>query len=345
MPSSFVVTGTAMWAARPDRRGWCAPLVDAASLWRPHPALDVDHAGIVTAVERAARRGAAWLFHPCCNRLTLPRSFDSLERDIRFITWVAVHADGPLGLMSLPHQSWRWSPAGQPVIVPVGRLDLAELASDDANLARQENVVALDPHCRALGFTLSGSWPECPAPAEASRRDLAMRELAHAFALTARVLPACAAWVSAGTSVVVPVRSSDATWSSGSQPELPGLIHVAGLNGPVAGLEGLVHESAHHHFTMIEAQSPLVDQGYDGLHPSPLRRRPRPLAKVLLAVHALAHIAKFYEDAIDVGLLSGEWSDRRATVASLRDAGLATLADAYRHLTPAGDTLVRALAA
>lgn len=338
--------GNTLWAARPDRRPWCAQLVDTAVLWRPHPALDLTPAGVVTAVERAAERGAAWLFHPCCNCLTLRRRFRRLERDIRFVTWVAAHADVALGSMSLPRQSWRWSLAGRPVIVPAGRLDLAELASTNARAPDRRAVAAgLDPHCRALGFKLSGSWPERPPPPEASRRDLAVRELAYAFDLCARMLTRCAQWVAAVTTVVVPVRSAGATWSSGSQPEIPGLIHVAGLNGPVAALEGLVHESAHHHFTLLEAQSRLVDPNHDGLHPSPLRREPRPLTKVLLAVHALVHVVEFYDDAIDVGLLSDDWSDRRAAVASLRDDGLATVSGARQHLTAAGDTLLRELAA
>ena len=336
-----------LWADRPDLRPWCARLIECAGRWRPDPALDVDACLIVDGVSRAAAAAAPWLIHPCMNALTDPNVDGRSERDVRFITWVAAHTQGATGALTLEHPSWRWSVDGRAVPVPAGRHDLASLVAEDRIIDPVDPVVlpaiAIDPFCRSTGLPLPLSWIEPLTPADASLVDMAIREIGHALALFARTLPACARWASAVTRVMVPLRHDGTTWSSGSQPEIPGLIHVSGLHGPVAALEGLVHESAHHYFTMREAREPLIDPGHEKLYPSPLRSAGRPLRSVFLAVHALRHIVAFYDGGLETGLLGPEWRDRRDHAEGLLDQGRATLIGARGHFTSPGDMLLSML--
>jgi HEXXH motif-containing protein len=121
---------------------------------------------------------------------------------------------------------------------------------------------------------------------------------------------------------------------------MPGLVQIAGLNGPVAALEGLVHESAHHHFRMIEAGG-LISQPHEGdAYRSPLRADPRPLRNVFLAMHAVRHVVAFYDDAIGVGLIGAEWSSRQDKLHALLEKGTSTLSRNQNQLTPRGEALL-----
>jgi HEXXH motif-containing protein len=356
------------WTDRPDLRPWCARLLERAARWRPHPTLGIDVRPIVDAVAGAAAAAAPWLVHPCMNALTFPTGDCRLERDVRVITWVAAHTRTAVGAFTLEYPSWRWSADGRAVPVPAGRHDLASLVAGDSSLMAHDAsathptirdpiiddtidptdpvvvpAIAVDPFCRSTGLPLPLSWIEPLTPAEASLVDMAVREIGHALALFARTLPACAKWAAAVTRVLVPLQHDGTTWSSGSQPEIPGLIHVSGLHGPVAALEGLVHESAHHHFTMREANAPLIDPAHENLYPSPLRSAHRPLRSVFLAVHALRHIVAFYDDGLEAGLLSPDWRGRRDHAEGLLDQGLTTLVSARPHFTSSGDMVLSTL--
>ena len=141
--------------------------------------------------------------------------------------------------------------------------------------------------------------------------------------------------------MIVPIRAETAgAWSSGSQPEIPGLIQLTGLTGPALALEALVHEAAHHHFTMHEANGPFVDPEHRDLYHSPLRSDARPLRNVLLAVHALRHMVAFYEDGLAAGLLSAEWAPRQAQLVERLSAGLTTLKSGRSHFTRQGEDMV-----
>jgi HEXXH motif-containing protein len=330
---------TDLWTTRPDLRPWCARLVEEAARWRPDPSLGVEVNRIVEVIERAGAAAEAWLAHPCMNRLTLLEADGRLDRDIRLVTWVAAHTDATLGTVTLDQPAWRWLRAGTAAEIPAGRHDLNRLVAADVPL--RDQVIAIDPYCLATGFPLRHSWSAPLAPAESSLLDATVRETGHALASLARLLPDCVHWAAAVVHVIVPLCSeSAASWSSGSQPELPGLIHLSGLTGPVVALEGLVHEAAHHHCTMLEASGPLIDPGHRDLYPSPLRVEPRPLRNVLLAVHALRHIVAFYEAGLGSGLLSPEWDVRRSYLTALLEAGLATLRGGRPHYTPRGEQLL-----
>ena len=332
----------AAWSARPDLRPWCAQLIERIEWWRPAPSLAIDRDAIVAEVELAAAAAEPWLAHPCVNALTRDAIDSRAERDVRFVTWIAAHAMSPVGGMTLDRPSWRWSPRGEAIRVPAGRHDLAR----DIPAGDLRARFAIDLYCRSTGFPLARAWPEPLAPDSGvpSLAAMALREIAQALDALVQRLPECAALASAVTSIIVPLQHEGTERSSGSQPDIPGLIHVAGLHGPVAVLEALVHESAHHYFTMLEAAGPAADPDHRDLYPSPLRREPRPLGRVLLAVHALWHMVAFYDEGMASGLLDSGWRDRRSRLARQLADGLSTLEHAWPHLTAAGRALVEPLA-
>jgi len=327
-----------LWSGRPDLRPWCAQLIDRLERWQPDPSLAVDRDAIVEETALAAAATEPWLVHPCLNAITRDATDYRLERDVCFITWVAAHATSLVGSLTLNRPSWCWSPRGEAIRVPAGRHDLALLAARDVLAGDRRAIIAIDPYCRSTGFPL----PRAVAPGAGvpSLAAMAAREIAQALKALDERLPDCAAWASSVTSVIVPLQHEGTERSSGSQPDIPGLIHVAGLHGPVAVLEALVHESAHHHLTMLEAAGPTIDPHHHETYPSPLRRDRRPLGRVLLAVHALWHMVAFYEDGMASGLLGSEWGDRRERLARQLADGLDTLERALPHLMPAGRAVV-----
>jgi HEXXH motif-containing protein len=247
------------------------------------------------------------------------------------ITWVAAHSGESVGQLTMDRPSWRWSKAGEPVAIPAGRYELAPEEAGDPG-------IVLDAWCRSTGFPLAGCWT-----GESSMLQMTLRETRHALAVFDRAMPECAAWARAVTRVIVPLRDGGATSASGSQPDLPGLVQIAGLNGPVATLEGLVHESAHHHFTMVEAGGVLVDPEHRELYRSPLRDDPRSLRNVFLAVHALHYMVAFYEEALDCGILGPDWATRRDRLRSRFSDGMESLLSGRPHLTSRGECLLRGL--
>jgi HEXXH motif-containing protein len=330
-----------LWDHRPDLSPWCARLAEKVARWEPHPSLGAEKEWIIETIENASAAKESWLVHPCLNRLTSSHVDHLLERDIRLITWAAVRSDTPLGPLIIERPSWRWTAAGAAVGIPPGRHDLNELVANDT--LGGEHGIALDPYCRSLGSPLPHSWIEFADRAEDSLLAMIARETAHALTLLASKLPECAAWARAVTQVVVPLHEGVSTSASGSNPEVPGLIHIAGLSGPVLALEGLVHESAHHHFTIAETASRFVDPVHRDLYYSPLRAEPRSLRNVFLAVHALGYIVEFYRAGLNCGLLSQGWAKRRDLLMVRFKQGLSSLASGRRHATAKGDQLICAL--
>jgi hypothetical protein len=334
------------WSARADLRPWCAMLAERLGRWQPHPALHVDQRAIVAEVERAAGAAEPWLVHPCINALTRLTPESRYERDVRCVTWIAAHATCAVGSITLDRPSWRWAPHAGPIRLRPGHYDLGQCVAHHSQDGECDDptrpTIAIDALCRSTGFALPRAWPEPLEPTDGFPPLAAMsvREITHALDVFARRLPACAAWASAVSRVIVPLQHDGSERSSGSYPDIPGLIQLAGLHSPVAALEGLVHESAHHHFTMLEAAGGFVDRDHRDLHPSPLRSEPRPLGRVLLAVHALWHMVIFYDDGMASGLFGPEWTDRRCHLEQQLVAGVATVQRGWQHLTRAGRTLI-----
>lgn len=270
-----------------------------------------------------------WLFHPCMNRLTSTEDGWLAERDLRLVGWVAEHVELP-GSILIENASWRWSAGGVAVPVPTGRHALASWHRGDSSTTG----IAIDAYGDSTGTP--GGWPRPPDGTDPPPVHRFRLEAEQAIMALRTAMPDCACWVDAVTRVIGAVPADEWNWASGSSPDRPGFVQIAGPNGPVAVLEGVIHESAHQHFMLAEASAAMVVAGHGGLYPSPLRADPRPLRNVLLATHALHHVVAFYTEALGAGLLGGEWTDRRDRLARQLAAGVETVAGAESHLTPTG---------
>jgi HEXXH motif-containing protein len=109
---------------------------------------------------------------------------------------------------------------------------------------------------------------------------------------------------------------------SGSEEDVPGLIHASFPCGRMDTAEVLVHECAHQYFYMLQRVGP-VDDGEDReLYWSAVARRRRPLSRILMAYHAIANVRLFYEEirargGADVAYVDTHQAQVDETVASL----------------------------
>jgi HEXXH motif-containing protein len=107
----------------------------------------------------------------------------------------------------------------------------------------------------------------------------------------------------------------------------------------VAMIDGFTHESAHAHLLALSLGDSFVTNPDDELHPSPLRRDPRPLDGIFHATYVSARMHYAHSHVIESGVLSkNEENEARKSLAVSRSAfseGFKTLND-YASLTPLG---------
>ena len=318
--------------------------------WHTDAALVVDRDRIVSEVAYAAASTApSWLAHPCMNTLTLDSPEHRYERDVLFVTWAATHATAPLRDMTLPRAAWRWSPQEGAVRVEAAVHNLAQLIEHDRSATERSAApvpkFAIDVHCRSIGFPLPRAWAEpeegCVLSPLAA---MATRELSHALDAFVARLPACAAWASAVTKVVVPLQHERLERSSGSEPDIPGLIHVAGLHGPVSAVEGLVHESAHHHFTMAEAAGAFRPHAQGVVCLAAPERAAPACSRTAGCARTMAPGALLRRcDRVGAGRFGVERSAAPTRAATCRGPCDGVLAEAAPHFTPSGLALLSQL--
>jgi HEXXH motif-containing protein len=287
------------------------------------------------------------LYHPCATALTSVVGDARLQRDFQMAVWTASHSKGiPLGAVNAPRPLWAWAPDGGRQVTP-GRHDLEELSARLEG-ASSPATLALDVWCDSMGVPQRHSWaadpPTTPEAGDRLKEDILsfLRSVALADALLRR----CMTWVTAVTSVAVPLRSvSPDQFRSVSSPDLPGVVALDLKPTAIVILEALVHESAHHYLYLCEAEAPLVDPAHEGKYRSPLRPEPRPLRGILLAYHALSFIGVLYADAEASGFLTeDEYQADRAQLQTMLDDAEATLFTHRRHLSPSGNTFLDATA-
>jgi HEXXH motif-containing protein len=272
--------------------------------WEPAGGVGVDGESLRRFLLQAAAEQQLWLHHPCVDALTRAecegQPASGVQTEFQLAVWAGLHGAPSLGSVDLVDPVWAWAPDGGEE-VPAGRCDLDVLV---ASLAGRDWPwdVAIDVWCRTIGAEpAQQSWAETP-PSSAEEQlqlqsDLTM--FLHALAGLERCLPACYAWVTAATQVVIPMRRviGKAYSRSASSPQIPGLAYIT-LRDELQILEALVHETAHHHLFLVQAAGPLVDPSHTALYRSPLRPDPRPLLGVLLAYHALIYICALYADIL-----------------------------------------------
>lgn len=332
-------SGPSPWLWVPDTSAWFQLLIDPLVEWMPALELGLDVRRVKLALADAIDQQCGWLHHPSVNPLTIHHRHDALQRDFQFVTWLAAHVDGVLGEVELPFEMAMWTPGGD-VLVPAGRHSLQSLGQLVSTSAPPVPL-ALDVWCRTTGFVIQDSWASLggdASPEQIVELQHEVVEYCRAIALMERKLPHVLQWMLAGTQIVVPqMRQPDGVIHSGSQANLPGLVYTDLHGGRIQILETTVHETAHNHLYMAEAQHPLVDPEHQGRYHSPLRPEPRPLRGILLACHALAYICAAFVDARQCGYVSREHSEATLRDLTARmDEAERTLVDNRHHLTPWG---------
>ncbi|MEU5319781.1 HEXXH motif-containing putative peptide modification protein [Streptomyces sp. NPDC021056] len=139
------------------------------------------------------------------------------------------------------------------------------------------------------------------------RSDLAVREIgedditdiSRAFALIEDVWPELATEIRAYTRVVVPYASE--FHSSFTEAILMGAVFLSEAAQPFSAThytaEHLLHESSHLRLMLLLELDPLVTVAEGATFNSPVRKDPRPLWGMLMAVHAFARITAFHRRA------------------------------------------------
>lgn len=290
------------WIWQPSKSGWYKRVKTLLSSWKPAEELDLDTGALLSCLTEAVACEADWVLHPCINTLTLTEATKRLERDFQLAVWVAAQSQASLGKISVPEPLHVWSQDGG-FILPPGRYDLAALGAAVVE-ANCPTVLAIDLWCYSLGFPLPDTWAALQNLTDLQQEQLQQEVLVflRTLSLAESLFKECIGWVASVARVVVPLYTeSDQAFRSGSQNDLPGLIYLDLFGGEFQIMEALVHEAAHLHLFLAEAEGALVDPTYQERYTSPLRPEPRPLRGILLAYHAIAYICAFYIEAIHQG--------------------------------------------
>lgn len=331
----------APWDWQPSTSAWFNRFARLTDRWEPSADLKVQAHTVRRVILDATDAHEKWLRHPCVSAITFSRGEHRLQRDFQLVLWAAVHSPTPLGSVTVPEPLWAWCPGGG-FSVPQGTHDLMTLG---AHAASQDypGVLALDAWARSMNVSFIQLWRDVESYDTRCQADL-QRELKlflRASAAAERWLAECFRWITAATQVAIPLRQTTGEHSnSSSSPQLPGSVFLT-LQNELQIIEALVHETAHQHLFLAEAEGPLVDTGHAGSYHSPLRSDPRPLRGVLLAFHALAYIAAYYADALSHGLASAARLEQQlqTTRTQLREAEEVILSN-RQYLTEIGRPFV-----
>lgn len=120
-------------------------------------------------------------------------------------------------------------------------------------------------------------------------------QLTGALTLLREAAPAYHAWVLCLLKEVTPTRRpNENTIASGSAPRRPGGIDLVTPASATETAEMLVHECSHQFLYMVSWFGTLVTEDARP-HYSPLKRRERPLDRIVLGYHAFGNVLLAYE--------------------------------------------------
>ena len=169
-------------------------------------------------------------------------------------------------------------------------------------------------------------------------------ELEEAVQAIADVWPKAYAEFAQFTQVIVMFETKGASLASASWARLPGVtIMRHGIGDVLMRAADLLHETAHSRYYAMNLITPLLEDDAEDYVRSPWRPDPRPIASVLVGLHAFNVVAEFYARAIKTG---PSWTrdaetELRAELHRLREAR-----DVVRmssKLTDSGDRLVQGI--
>ncbi len=117
---------------------------------------------------------------------------------------------------------------------------------------------------------------------------------AAALELIGRAEPRYLGWIDRGIRDIVPLDVPGGKMVSGSRTRRWGEVFMTAVLEPLQLCEMLVHEVSHQHYFLGLMVSPVHDGSDETLYYSPLKRRGRPIDKILLGYHAFANVVLFY---------------------------------------------------
>jgi hypothetical protein len=250
-------------------------------------------------VENALLECQPWTQVPFLNAMSFQGN-QALNRAYQIATWAILHVPSLKGKLSVPSEIVVWTPATCRTF-PAGQYDITYLREVIGPAPR---FLALDRHEQSVmsdGDTNQGRSRNMDELADDQRKiddSMIMDRLVEFQA----VLPNCASWVYGAVRILVPWGAKSNFLRSASDPQFPGIVWVQTRNRDFL-LEGLIHEAAHHYFDRADMEAELTFDTPTA-YSSPLRPEPRTLRSVLVAYHALAYIAAFYREAMDVKLVN-----------------------------------------
>jgi HEXXH motif-containing protein len=175
----------------------------------------------------------------------------------------------------------------------------------------------------------SGQWEPTVIGTDQQLAEIRVR-LADAYSLLRIAAPRAASWVVQTTrTLTIANAPSKEVMVSSSDFATPGEIELSIPTEPAALAETLVHECAHQYLHLAELLGALDNGSDQRLYYSPIKRENRPIRAILVAFHAFANVALFYE-----AVLAGE-APRRAKLYCIlhREPNLEHLGVLASHLT------------
>lgn len=169
--------------------------------------------------------------------------------------------------------------------------------------------------------------------------------LGEAVALLEAGLPEVHAELSLSLQRIVPVGFEAELHLSASYREAPGLIYLTLHPNRLTLAEAIVHETQHGKLNVLSHFDPALHNGRTAWTPSPVRPDLRPLAGVLLAVHAFVPVAILHRRLADLAhpiSQTPEFALRRAQVLAGNERGLRIL-DELGEPTALGREILEAL--
>jgi len=131
--------------------------------------------------------------------------------------------------------------------------------------------------------------------------DAWIEALRGAFALVAAYLPELREEMRPYVQAIVPVGYFADRHLSASYREAIGLLYLSLHPSEMTMVEALVHEYQHNKLNALFELDDVLENAHAPLYASPVRPDPRPLAGVLLAVHAFAPVALLYRRMQEAG--------------------------------------------
>ncbi len=224
------------------------------------------------------------------------------------------------------------------VIRPDGRVEGAEIDERVYYAVSGDIVLAL---CDNNPLAMTEAHPD----KDGNRVDLGTQEpavwaraLADALDLVAAHLPGVRADIDVFVRQIVPVGTFAERHLSASYQEAVGTVYASLHPSVLTMAEALIHEAAHNKLNALFDLDDLLEDGQQPLFASPVRPDPRPLAGVLLAVHAFLPVARLYERMLERGA-GADVAARFERVKEVNREGAAVLL-AHARPTPFGRALL-----